>query len=401
MKNLIYISLLIALFAIVYGCSKNETDFRDFLDGHEVTYTGAVGDVVSQPGNLRVQLKWKSSTDPSITKYVVYWNNKVDSQVVNISTKTDSVKTIIAGLKEFVYSFTIFSYDAKGNKSIAREVNNVKVYGLTYQNTLLNRAYNPKTPYVVNDNGTVTLNFTTADTIHVKTTINYTNASGVEAQAAVMGQDSIVVLPSYKSGTKVTYQSSYKPERNSIDAFTSAKVDEYPPIFQLVVCDKSLFKEVRLVGDVSTYESGTSISKLWDGSVGPQSYPNIFHSDGSYIAHVLTFDMGKVYNSLSQIEEVGRDCCNNPDKFEVWGIEDITNAATTLRADDSGWKAEAITKGWTLLKEVNRADDGKAAYKVDLIANPPPIRYIRIRVLHTTTGSAYSNFSELTFWNKQ
>jgi len=401
MKNIIYTSLLLALFAVIYGCSKNETAFRDFLDGREVTYTGAVGDVRTQPGNLRVELKWKSSTDPSITRYVVYWNNKVDSQVVNISAKTDSVKTIIAGLKEFVYSFTIFSYDGKGNKSIAREVNNVKVYGPTYQGTLLNRAYNAKNPYIVNDNGSVTLNFTTPDTIHVKTTVSYTNAAGVEAQAALLGLDSVVILPSYKSGTKVLYQSSYKPERNSIDAFTTNKADEYPPIFQLVACDKSLFKEVKLSNDVSTYESGTSISKLWDGSVGPQGYPNIFHSDGSYIAHVLTFDMGKVYDNLSKMEETGRDCCNNPDKFEVWGIADLTNATTTLRADNSGWKAEAIAKGWTLLKEVTRSDDGKAAFKVDLISNPPPVRYIRIRVLHTTTGSAYSNISELTFWNKQ
>ena len=158
---------------------------------------------------------------------------------------------------------------------------------------------------------------------------------------------------------------------------------------------------MRLPNDVNTYESGTSISKLWDGSVGPQGYPNIFHSDGAYIAHVLTFDMGKSYDNLAQIEETGRDCCNNPDRFEVWGRNDLNGATTNLRADDSGWKAEAIAKGWVLLKDVTRGDDGKNAQKFDLIANPPPVRYIRIRVLHTVTGSGYSNMSELTFWNKQ
>jgi len=401
MKNYIYTAICLVLFSIVYGCSKHETDFRDFLGGKELTYTGAVGEVLTQPGNLRVELKWKSSTDPSITKYVVYWNNKVDSQVVSITAKTDSVKTVISGLQEFVYTFTIYSFDAKGNKSIAREVNNIKVYGPIYNSTLLNRAYNASTPYVVNGDGSIKLNFITADTIHVKTLINYTNSAGVASQALLLGTDSTVLLPSYRPGTKVLYQSSYKPEQNSIDVFTVDKFDEYPSIFQFIQCDKSLFREVRLPNDVSTYESGTSISKLWDGSVGPQGYPNIFHSDGNHIAHVLTFDMGKVYNNLSQMEEVGRDCCNNPDKFEVWGIADITNAATTLRGDNSGWKAEAIAKGWTLLKEVNRSDNGVNALKVDLISNPPPVRYIRIRVIHTTTGSAYSNMSELTFWDKQ
>lgn len=401
MKPTKYILRCFLLFAVLYGCSKNETDFRDFLDGHELTYTGAVADVQSRPGNLRVALKWKSSTDPSITRYVVYWNNQADSQAVNISTKTDSVETVISGLQEFVYSFIIFSYDAKGNKSIAKEVNNVKVYGPVYQSTLLNRAYHAETPYVINADGSIQLNFTTPDTIHVRTVISYTNAAGAASEAEILGEDSIVVLPSYKAGTPVLYQSSYKPERNSIDAFTVNEPAAYPAILQLVQCDKSLFSELHLSNDAATYESGTSISKLWDGTTTPQSYPNIFHSDGNHIPHVITFDMGKVYNNLSRIEETGRDCCNNPDKFEVWGIEDISNAETTLRGDDAGWKAEAIAKGWTLLKEVTRTDDGIQPYRTDLISNPPPVRYIRIRVLHTTTGSGYSNMSELTFWNKE
>ncbi len=401
MKNYIYIGICLTLFSVVFGCSKHETDFRDFLGDKELTYTGAVGDVASQPGNLRVQLKWKASTDPSIAKYIVYWNNKLDSQVVNVTTKTDSISTIISSLEEFVYTFTIFSFDEKGNKSIAKEVNNVKVYGPIYNSTLLNRAYNASTPYVVNSNGSISLNFITADTIHVKTMINYTNAAGVESTASLLGTDSTVVLPSYKAGTKVMFQSSYKPEQSSIDIFTVNTADQYPSIFQFIQCDKSLFKEVRLPNDVNTYESGTSISKLWDGSVGPQGYPNIFHSDGNHLAHVLTFDMGKLYTNLAQMEEVGRDCCNNPSKFEVWGIADISIAATTLRAVNSGWKAESIAKGWTLLREVNRSDNGVNALKVDLISNPPPVRYIRIRVINTTTGSAYSNMSELTFWNKQ
>ena len=60
-------------------------------------------------------------------------------------------------------------------------------------------------------------------------------------------------------------------------------------------------------------EGDTDYDKLWDGSVGPQGYPNIFHSNGAnQLPQTLTFDMGKVYNSLEQIEETGRNCCHNP-----------------------------------------------------------------------------------------
>jgi hypothetical protein len=403
MKNLIYILLGCVLLATWYGCQKDNhaTDYKNFYNGHEIIYTGAVASTIIEPGNLEMGLKWKASSDPSIVKYVVFYNNKADSVVVNVADKKDSIRTVIKGLSEYTYSFTIYSYDAKGNKSIPFEVNNAKVYGPIYAATLLNRAYDATNPYVLNNDGSVKLNFITPDTINIKTVIKYTNAAGVASSAILLPTSNSITLPNFKAGTPITYQSFYIPERTAIDTFAVAAYDTFPRIYTYVKCDKSLFSEVHLPQDVSTYSSETTISKLWDNSDGPQGYPNIFHSDGSYIPHVLTFDMGKSYDNLGQAEEVGRNCCNNPDQFEVWGINSLTGATTTLRADNSGWKAEAIAKGWILLKSVTRSDDGQAALKVDLLSNPPPVRYIRIRVLHTVTGSGYSNMSEITFWNKQ
>lgn len=395
------VALLLTI--IVVSCSKDDLAFKEFLKDGETVYPGKVSKIVAKAGNLRTGLWFNPSPDPSVTKYVIKWNNNADSIAVNSSSHNplDTIKVIIPNLSEYTYTFTVFSYDAQGRKSIPIEAPNVRVYGPLYQGALLNRPFNATEPYVVNSNGSLQLNFNTPDTINVGTTIRYTNASNVQVDKVLPASDMSITLNDYKSGTDVLYRSSYIPSKGSLDVFNVGEFSTFPKIFTLVQCDKSLFKEVRLPNDVDTYESGTSISKLWDGSNGPQSYPNIFHSDGSYIAHVLTFDLGKTYNNLAQIEEVGRDCCNNPDRFEVWGINDLTNATTTLRADNSGWKTEAIAKGWVLLKEVTRTDDGKNAMKFDLIANPPPVRYIRIRVLHTVTGSGYSNMSELTFWNKQ
>jgi hypothetical protein len=402
MKNLI-IFIGLFLLVIVMSCEKKQTDFRDFFDGHEITYTGNATEVLTRTGNLRTQLKWKSSTDPSIVKYVIYWNNKRDSQIVAINGKTDSVSVVIPRLQEFVYSFTIYSYDAKGNKSIPKQVDNVKVYGPIYQGGLLNRPYNASNPYTLNANGSLTLNFNPPDTININTVIKYTNVAGTVVEKNLRPDSSSIYLRDYKLGTDVQYRSSYIPGRSSLDTFIVSAYSTFPRIYSYVLCDRLLFKEVHLPNDAGTYESGTSISKLWDGSVGPQGYPNIFHSDGSSgMPHTITFDLGKVYDNLARIEETGRDCCNNPDNFEVWGIDDITNAATSLRATNSDWKDESIAKGWTLLKEVVRGDDGKNAYTADLDNNGKPIRYIRIRIKHVTTGDGnYSNMSEIRFWNKQ
>jgi hypothetical protein len=402
MKNLIIFVGLFTL-AITMGCKKQQTDFRDLFDGHEIIYTGSPKEVLSRPGNLRAQLKWKSSSDPSIVKYVIYYNNKVDSQVVAINSKTDSVFATIPNLQEFVYSFTIYSYDKNGNRSVPKEVNNVKVFGPTYKNGLLNRAYNAVEPYVVNADGSVKLNFNAPDTINTGTVIKYTNASGNASELTLLAKDNSIVLPSYKTGTEIQYLSSYIPERNSLDVFAVSAYSVFPQVYKYVLCDRSLFAEVHLPGDAPTYESGTSISKLWDGSVGPQGYPNIFHSAGnSGMPHVITFDLGKVYTNLSRIEETGRDCCNNPDRFEVWGTADLTNATTNLSASDNGWPAEATSKGWTLLKDVSRSDDGKNAITAELDNGGKAIRYIRIRIKHVTTGDGnYSNMSEIRFWNKE
>ena len=400
MKTISRIVLPLMLAIVLFCCKKSDTEFRDFLEDQELIYPGVPVSVNFRPGNERIMLLWKPGPDPSITKYVVYWNNKGDSIMVP-AAGADTVKVLIPNLNEYVYSFTIYSFDANGNRSIPLAVNNAKVYGPLYTGGLLNRAYNGTTPYIVNPDGSVQFNFNAPDTINITTSIKYTNLTGNLVETQLAPGDNSITLRDYKAGTLVQYRSSYIPVLNAIDTFKVTSWSDFPRIYTFVQANKSLFQENPLPNDVNTYGSDTRVSRLWDGSVGPQGYPNIFHSDGSYLPHVLTFDMGQLYNNLGQMEETGRDCCNNPTKFEVWGIADITNAATTLRADDAGWKAEAIAKGWTLLKEVIRTDDGKPALKYDLLNNPPPVRYIRIRIINTATGSTYSNFSEVTFWNKQ
>jgi len=406
MKSIYKINaLLLLLVTVIISCTKDDLAFKEFLKDGEMVYPGRVANIITRPGNLRTALWWNPSPDPSVTKYVVYWNNNGDSVVVNSTTHNplDTVKVTIPNLKEYTYTFTVYSYDAQGHKSIPIEARNVRVFGPLYQSGLLNRPYNATNPYVVNSNGSVQLNFNMPDTINVNTIVRYTNTLGASTDKVLLPKDTALTLADYKAGTDILYKSSYIPGKGSLDLFTVSDFSTFPKIFTYVLCDRSLFAEVRLPGDAPTYESGTSISKLWDGSVGPQGYPNIFHSAGnSGMPHVITFDLGKVYTNLSRIEETGRDCCNNPDRFEVWGTADLTNATTTLSASNSGWPAEATSKGWTLLKDITRSDDGKNAFTSELDNGGKPIRYIRIRIKHVTTGDGnYSNMSEIRFWNKQ
>lgn len=403
MKKITFpILFLSGIVLLVIACRKMDTEFRDFFNGKETVYPGKPLRIDNRPGNNRVQLFWNPSPDPSITQYVVYWNNKRDSVVVTATSHNpaDSVRALVTGLSEYTYSFTIVALDAAGNRSVPVDINNVQVFGSQYIASLLNRPFDKVNPYEVKPDGSVVLYFLMADSLNTGTRIEYTTTNGLLKDTILTPGANTITIPDRKTGTVLRYNSGYVPVRNALDTFYAARYDTFPAIYTYVPCDKSKFAAVSLPNDAYA-DFGTSINLLWDGSQGPQGYPNIFHSNAAGVPQHFTFDLGQVYPNLARVEETGRDCCHNPDQFEVWGINDLTNAATTLPAGDPGWAAESVAKGWTLLKAVTRNDDGSAPMRFDLMNNPPPVRYIRIRVIHVVTNQDYSNMSELTFWNKQ
>jgi hypothetical protein len=169
------------------------------------------------------------------------------------------------------------------------------------------------------------------------------------------------------------------------------------------MCDKSKFKGVYLPHDLVA-GFGTSLPQIWDGTMQPKGYPNIFHSDGSgnpALPGTVTIDMGQVYSGMGRVEETGRNCCHNPKEFEVWGIADTTGAISSLLPSDNGWKADMTTRGWALLGDIVRTDDGTAPYDAMLKSNPPPVRYLIVRFVSDVDNSGYINLSQMTFWNIQ
>ncbi|ANI88328.1 hypothetical protein A9P82_02825 [Arachidicoccus ginsenosidimutans] len=410
MRNNIKILTAISLLVVVmYACSRKATDYESFLDGKEITYPGSAQNVSVLPGKYRLMLQWHPSPDPSVTKYVVYWNNYADSTIVQATTHEpkDTIECLISNLQEYSYTFFINSYDDKGNKSIVTEVDNARAYGSIYQNSLQNRPINIDTPYIVQSNQSdVLLNFLTPDTVNINTVVTYTNTSGATVKENLSADNGGVLLTNYKFGTPVTYQSSYTPKRGAIDTFTTLLPDTVPTIFKYVECSKSLFSALNLPYDIHDNSYGTHIESIWDGSSDIKGYTGDVHgafcSDGQVpLANHFSIDLGATYNNISRIQEIGRNCCSNPIDFEVWGIADTTNAVSQLAGNDANWKTDVLSKGWTLLTEVVRGDDGQAAVTANFIDNPPPVRYIMIRVLKTSDGGSGTNLSQVTFWYKE
>lgn len=223
--------LLLAVAAV--GCSKKNEAYKDLLKGGELYYPGIIQNTGYRAGNLRTMLYWTPSPDPKITEYRIYWNNKQDSLITPATSHNplDTVGVIIPSLGEGTYNFSVNSVDADGRRSIAVNINGVRVYGSKYLGGLFNRPVNATTPYLLDLlNGTVRIQFNTPDSINTGTQVMYTDNSGQQKSVVLYPDSSGITLDDFKFGTTVTYQSGYIPQRNALDTFKVAGASTFPEI---------------------------------------------------------------------------------------------------------------------------------------------------------------------------
>lgn len=228
-KNIV-LSLVIGT---AFGCSKKNEEYLKFVGDKEVHYPGVISKTGFNAGKLRTQLFWSPSPDQSIVKYVVYWNNKLDSMTVEAKSHStsDTVKVLVPNLKESNYAFTVYSYDQKGRVSIPITINAVRVFGAVYQSGIFNRGYDADHPYEVDiPTGTVKMKFNNPDSININTVIKYINNAGETKLINLSPDSTYATLKDFKFGTEVTYHSSYIPLKGAIDVFTVSKEDTFPTI---------------------------------------------------------------------------------------------------------------------------------------------------------------------------
>lgn len=393
-KISIAIFCVLSFAAYLMSCSDMNELHDSFMEDGEKIYAARLDSVIAASGKNRVQLTMQALSQ-RINKVRIYWNDKSDSIDVPINNQTGVFNQIISDLNEGEYIFQFVSFDDYGNKSLKGEVS-CQAFGDLYSAGLINRKIE-KMEYVETDLVITWRSFANA----LGSELIYENAENGTSSVFVKPAETRTVISNYKNDGHYTIQSGYLPTANAIDTFkTTITEGFFPHYIRYTVCDKSLFAAMSLPNDMGRlgWDNNERMERLWDGSVGPQGYPWIFHGTSS--RGVITFDLGRSYENLGLVEETGRDCCGNPLVFEIWGTDDISGAETELSAVDAGWPDEMMSKGWTLLKEVVRTDDGKAPYKTELNDNLPAVRYIRIRFKETVENQA-ANLSEVTFWYKE
>ncbi|QJB31119.1 hypothetical protein HF324_06965 [Chitinophaga oryzae] len=219
--------LMSALCLCTVACTKEATKYKDLLNDAEIIYPGPVSSLNARPGHLRAMLQWQPSPDPSITEYIIYWNNNTDSMKLPAKgTTKDTIRTLITGMDEYVQNFVLYTTDGKGNKSVGQSLSGVRIYGPLYISSLVNRQLNSSKPPEALPGNAYKLFFSATDTaLNTNTRLTFYNANNQLQTVDLPSRSDSVVLNAVNAGTKVAVLSSYIPELKALDTFHVAYSD--------------------------------------------------------------------------------------------------------------------------------------------------------------------------------
>jgi len=282
MKRLLSNSIL--LLTLLSACSKMDDTYKQFIANGEIPYAGAVDSVKVFPGKNRLQLSWLL-TDPQVTKAKIYWNNKSDSfeVVTKRMYEVDTVKVILSPMAEGPYSFDIYTFDDKGNKSI-RVSSTGQVFGDRYISSLLPRPVKS----AIYATGKVSITWGSADAHVTATKIRYTDTDGSEQRITVPVDSATTTLSNFafSSSASFAYTTEYKPDTSAIDIFNSAEetvVVKGPP------------KEYTKSGWTATASDFDEPSGRGPGNALDNNTSTVWQMSkvsGSTYPHTITVDMG-------------------------------------------------------------------------------------------------------------
>ena len=214
MKQLLLITFIFS-FCLV-SCTKKESGNSK----EESVVAGKISGLSSFAGRDRIKLIWKQppSSEGQVAKYRVFWNNNADSLEV-AAPATGMVTAVINDLAESSYTFSVYSYDNKGDRSEKTSVNG-HAYGSVYEATLANREIKDTVFNTITKAAVITWN--TSDTTAVASEIQFNDSMEVLHIVVALTTTESTTLNGYKSGSVFAYRTLFLPESEAIDTFFTA-----------------------------------------------------------------------------------------------------------------------------------------------------------------------------------
>ncbi|KRT14089.1 hypothetical protein ASU31_21120 [Pedobacter ginsenosidimutans] len=261
--RLCQLGVALLLITAIAACTKKD-DYKKFIEGGEISYTGKLDSVKINSGKYRVLINGLFIADPKVKKCVVYWNNKADSVIIPVTRtpNVDTLKFFINNMKEGVQNFIIYTYDGAGNKSIP-VYKTGRVYGDRYQVTLSNRAINSA---FTNENGVTTLELGGMDRVSgvFATEVIYTDNANANKTVRIPINTNNFTLANFKEKGTIKYRTLFLPDTLSVDTFYTDYTSLYVPKFIKVDVTSTYLKNVGPNVSFSSINSGNRWGILSD-----------------------------------------------------------------------------------------------------------------------------------------
>lgn len=260
----IRIAFVVILLVSMLSCSKQDEVYKGFVVPGGLKYPQKADSLLVQAGYNRLLVSWLAPIDPSVTKAKVFWNSGLDSLEVNLAGAADRVEVILDNLEEDTYSVTVYTYDAKGNKSVPVEGSGT-VYGPSYTNSRSDREVTSAT-VVVDKLALVKWGAKTADLL--KTEVRYKTVSGEYRTVEVPIRESQTWLEDFDNSGPVSYRSVFMPKEGADEAPAEWTTIEGSLPEEVVTLPKHTWSILPLPTDSYGSSYGTSIGALWNNNTG-------------------------------------------------------------------------------------------------------------------------------------
>lgn len=267
------------------GCSKMDATYHNFWKDGKKVYPSSVDSINVFSGKNRIKMILIIPGSTSVTKAKIYWNNKTDSVKVPIQQDEkagkDTIEVMLNNLPEGFYSFDIYTYDDKGNRSVVTNAIG-HAYGDNYSSSLLSRLI--KSAIYINNTVTIVWN-DPADKTSIGAEILYKKTGGDSQRLFISPSEDTTFLADmvFNSGDVILSRTLYVPDSTSIDTFYTA------------------YDTVKIMGSRVEYdrESWTALAEDYDVPSGrvPQNVldgktSSVWHMDKTHsYPHHITIDM--------------------------------------------------------------------------------------------------------------
>jgi hypothetical protein len=250
---------LILLMAWLGGCvvsCKKMDEYKKFGDGGEIVYPATFDSLKVIPGNGRVMITGLLAGDPNVTKYKIFWRNGSDSLEKAFARHgiIDTLRQIVDNLPEGPMTFTLRTYDDRGNISIPMTITG-NVYGASFQSSVNERGNRAVLNTKFERDGSAVITWADVDAYVgvLGMRVHYTDARDKERDTIIVvkGKDQQSIIPDVGVTKPIAYNTLYLPEKIGVDTFTVT-----PKVL-------SLFTEVTLLNNIKPIANEGNDGDRW------------------------------------------------------------------------------------------------------------------------------------------